>query len=335
MTRVKIGLLSKKRGNFALQERFRGPTSVVDTTELEVEHHRTALTGAGYEVHVLPWGPDIMREIQALGTSLVFNVSSLAEAALLEDMGVPYAGSGTSAIAVSLNKALAKILWRQEGLPTSAFHLAESIKDCEIFRDNPPIPYPLFVKPAAGRGSAGVDASSIVRDYGELRRAVAHRLTLIRQPVLIEKFLKGREVTLGVLGNDAARVLPPLEIVYRDGDATLSFEKKEMDDDSFSCPAALTDEEGRMMRDLALRAYRTLGFRDFGRIDTILTPDGPFLLEANAFAGLMCTPRDKPHSYIGFMARAEGMNGRDLLGEIVRNAAARVEVHDGTADATH
>jgi D-alanine-D-alanine ligase len=79
-----------------------------------------------------------------------------------------------------------------------------------------------------------------------------------------------------------------------------------------------------MLNALALRAYHALGFRDFGRVDVILTKDGPFLLEANAFAGLMCTPIEKPHSYIGFMARAEGMNGRDLLGEIVGNAAARL-----------
>jgi D-alanine-D-alanine ligase len=321
---MRIGLLSKKRGNFAIQEKFRGPTSLVDSTNLEVEHHRAALASGGYAVNLLHWGPDVMRDIRASGVDLVFNVSSLAEAALLEDMGVPYVGSDTAAIAVSLNKPLAKKLWRLEGLPTSPFHLAESVEDCEPFRDRPPIPFPPFVKPAAGRGSAGVDATSVVHDHEQLRRAVAHRLTMIQQPVLIERLLRGREVTLGVLGNGNARVLPPLEIVYRDGDITLSFEKKELDDDSFFCPARLTKEESVMMRDLALRAYGVLGFRDFGRIDAILTPDGPFLLEANAFAGLMCTPREKPHSYIGFMARAEGMSGRDLLGEIVQNAAARL-----------
>jgi D-alanine-D-alanine ligase len=324
MKHLRIGVLFKKRGNFILQEKFRGPTSVVDTTELEVEHHRAALSSAGYEVTVLDWGPDIMRDLPASKVGLVFNVSSLAEAALMEDMGMPYVGSGTSAIALSLNKPLAKTLWRQEGLPTAPSCLAHSEKDCEVFRDDPPIPYPLFVKPAAGRGSAGIDASSIVRSYEELRRAVAHRLAMIRQPVLIESFLRGREITLGVLGNEAARILPPLEIVYREGDVTLSFEKKEIDDDTFLCPASLTDEESRMMANLALRAYQVLGFRDFGRIDTILTSDGPFLLEANAFAGLMCTPKDKPHSYVGVMARAEGMSGRDLLDEIVQDAVARL-----------
>jgi D-alanine-D-alanine ligase len=167
--------------------------------------------------------------------------------------------------------------------------------------------------------------ASVVRNYDQLVRGVRERLARIGQPVLIERFLRGREVTLGVLGNGGdARVLPPLEIVYRQGDVTLTFEKKELDDDTFLCPAPLTAEEEQMMQRLALQAYRTLGLQDFGRIDTILTNKGPFLLEGNSFAGLMCTPRERPHSYIGFMARADGMEGNDLLDEIVRAAVGRI-----------
>lgn len=324
MTRLKIGVLSKKRGNFLIQEKFRGPTSVADSTYLEVAHHESALAAAGFDVAPLEWGPDILRDIQGSGVDLVFNVSSMVEAAVLEELGIPFVGSDTSAIAVSLNKELAKKLWIRESLPTSPFHVARSEAELDAFRDTPPLAYPLFVKPVAGRGSAGVDASSVVHNYDELRRAAIHRITMIRQPVLIEKFLRGREITLGVIGNEKARVLPPLEIAYREGDVTLSYEKKEMDDDTFFCPARLTREEARAMQDLALRAYRALGFRDYGRIDTILTPEGPFLLEANAFAGLMCTPPRKPHSYIGVMARAEGMDGRTLLGEIVDHAVSRL-----------
>jgi len=79
-----------------------------------------------------------------------------------------------------------------------------------------------------------------------------------------------------------------------------------------------------MMQQLALRAYHMLGFKDYGRIDTILTEEGPFLLEGNTFAGLMCTPKEKPHSYIGFMARAEGKDGKDLLDEIIQIAIKRL-----------
>jgi len=69
-----------------------------------------------------------------------------------------------------------------------------------------------------------------------------------------------------------------------------------------------------------------LGFKDFGRIDAILTEEGPFLLEGNTFAGLMCTPKEKPHSYVGIMARAEGKDGVDLLDEIIQIAIERLSL---------
>jgi D-alanine-D-alanine ligase len=319
----RIGLLSKKRGNFALQEKFLGAGKVVDETDIESEHHEQALTEAGYSIHPLRWGPGFINDLRTSQIDLVFNVSSLVEAAILEELEIPYVGSDTFTIAIAADKSLAKRLWLQAGLPTSPFRVARSAQDCDQFRSAPPIAYPLFVKPVAGRGSSGINDQSIVHTYDQLVSAVVDRLETIGQPVLIEKFLRGREITLGVLGNDDARVLPPLEVVYCAGGSTLSFEKKEADDDMFLCPAPLTGEETATMQQLALQAYHTLGFKDYGRIDTILTDEGPFLLEGNTFAGLTCTPWEKPRSYIGFMARAEGKDGKALLDEIIQIAMKR------------
>jgi D-alanine-D-alanine ligase len=324
MAKLRIGLLNKKRGNFALQAKFVGVDGIVDETDAEVEHHERALVEAGYEVHPIHWGPNFIDDLQVSEVDLVFNVSSLVEAAIVEELAIPYVGSDTVTIAIATDKSLAKRLWQREGLPTSPFRVARSEKDCEAFRGDPPFGYPLFIKPVAGRGSAGINDASVVHSYDQLLSGVAERIETVGQPVLIERFLRGREITLGVLGNGDARTLPPLEIVYREGDVTLTFEKKELDDDSFFCPAPLTVEEAQMMQQLALRAYHVLGFKDFGRIDTILTEEGPFLLEGNTFAGLMCTPEEKPHSYIGFMARAEGKGGMELLDEIIQAAVKRL-----------
>ncbi len=324
IARLRIGLLNKKRGHFAIQEMFIGADNVVDETYTEVEHHEQALTEAGYTVYQIHWGPNFINKLQALQVDLVFNFSSLVEAAILEDLEIPYVGSDTFTIAIATDKSLAKRLWQQVGLPTSPFCVAKSEKDCKVFRDNPPFEYPLFIKPVAGRGSAGINNASVIHSYDQLVSEVMERLETISQPVLIEKFLRGREIALGVLGNENARTLPPLEIVYREGDVTLTFETKEIDNDSFLCPAPLTAEETHKMQQLALRAYRVLGFKDFGRIDTILTEEGPFLLEGKSFAGLRCTPKENPHSYIGFMARAEGKDGKDLLDEIIQSAIKRL-----------
>ena len=326
MTKLRIGLLNKKRGNFAIQGKFMGADNVVDETDAEVEHHERALTEAGYSIRQIDWGPNFINDLQASQVDLVFNVSSLVEAAILEELEIPYVGSDVFTIAISTDKSLTKRLWLQAGLPTAPFCVARSEKDCKVFRDDPPFEYPLFVKPVAGRGSAGINDASVIHSYDQLVSGVEERLETISQPVLIEKFLRGREITLGVLGSGDARALPPLEIVYREGDATLTFEKKELDNDSFLCPAPLTAEETQMMQHLALQAYQVLGFKDYGRIDMILTGEGPFLLEGNTFAGLMCTPKEKPHSYVGFMARAEGKDGKDLLDEIIQSAVMRLNL---------
>ena len=324
MTPVKIGLLDKKRGNFKIQEKFAGVDKVVDQTLDEVRHHEEALRGAGHDVRTIHWGPDIIRDLTDTDVDIVFNVSSLVEAAILEELEIPFVGSNTFAISLATDKSLAKKVWRQAGLPTSPFHVARTEDDCAIFRDDPPFGYPLFIKPVAGRGSAGITEESVVENFDQLVKGVRERCATIGQPVLIERFLRGREITQCVLGNgEDARVLPPLEIAYCEDAVTLTFDKKEVDDDTFICPARLTDEETETMRELARKAYRTLGFDDYGRIDAILTDEGPVLLEGNTFAGLMCTPREKPHSYIGVMAVAAGMDGEDLLGEIVHFALKR------------
>ena len=147
MKQLRIGLLSKKRGNFAIQEKFTGAGSVIDETNAEVAHHEQALTRAGHSVHRIRWGPDFVKYLQDSQVDLVFNVSSMVEAAILEEIGIPYVGSDTFGIAVAADKSLAKRLWQQVGLPTSPFRVVRSEKDCEPFRDDPPFEYPLFIKP--------------------------------------------------------------------------------------------------------------------------------------------------------------------------------------------
>jgi len=324
MSNLRIGLLNKKRGNFTLQGKFAGTEVVVDETYKEVAHHEKALTEAGYDVVRINWGSSIINDIKVANVDIVFNVSSLVEAAILEELEIPYVGSDPFAIALATDKSLAKRIWQHAGLPTSPFYVARTKEDCLIFRRNSPFEYPLFIKPIAGRGSAGITEESVIESYDQLVSGVVDRYETIGQPVLIERFLKGIEITFGVLGNDDdIRVLPPLEIVYKDGALTLTYDKKEIDDDNFFCPARLRSEEVNEMQLLVTRAYKALGFRDYGRIDTILTEEGPFLLEGNSFAGLMCTPKEKPHSYIGFMSVAEGKNGKELLDEIVQSAIKR------------
>jgi len=322
---VKICVLNKKRGNFVLHEKFAKNQEIIDTTHVEVNHHVESLQEAGFDVTILKWDSEILNKINQLDGSLIFNVSSLVETAILEEYSKPFVGSDSIACAIATDKALAKEIWAKHKLPTSPFVLAKKIEDCEIFKENPPFDYPLFIKPSRGRGSSGIDDKSLIHTYAELLEGVKTRLETIKQPVLIERFLEGREITCGIIGNkETIRVLPLLEIIHTGSDKFLTFDKKELDDDQFQSPASLTLSETEMMQNLAINAYKAIGLRDYGRIDMILTKEGPFLLEANSFAGLMCTPIEKPHSYMGFMAKAANLSKSEFLSEIVQKAQIRL-----------
>jgi len=327
MEKIKIGLLNKKRGNFKIHEKFVGTDNVIDETHKEVAHHKQALIDAGYEVRTISWSDSFIKDLEDNKVDLVFNVSGMAEAAILEELEIPFVGSDTTTIAIAVDKSLSKTIWKSKGLQTSPFRVAKSIEDCSVFKDNPPFNYPLFIKPIAGRGSAGIDDNSIIKNYEQLVKGVKEILITINQPVLIEKFLQGTEISFGLIGNgNDIKVLPPLEISFNGTGNFLTFDKKEIDDDTFYCPARLNGKDTCKIKEFVKKAYQVIGFKDYGRVDTVLTKEGPYLIEINSFAGLMCTPKEKPHSYFGFMAAADDMSASDLIDEIIKSALKRYKM---------
>jgi len=323
--KIKICVLEKKRGNFLLHEKFTPNQEIIDTTHQEVQHHIDALREAGYDVITLKWTDNIFADLKKINVDLVFNVSSIVETTILEEIQMPHVGSDVIGCAIATDKALIKELWIKNKLSTSPFILAKNVADCDIFEKDKPFDYPLFIKPSQGRGSSGIDKTSLIHSFAELKEQVEKRLTTIDQPVIIEKFLDGREITCGIIGNgDHTRALPLLEIIHEGKNKFLTFDKKELDDDSFQCPAKFTPKQTQEIQNLAISAYKIAGIKDYGRVDMILTKDGPFLLEINCFAGLMCTPLDKPHSYMGFMAKAQHKKSSVFLDEIVKEALIRI-----------
>jgi len=325
-SKIKICVLEKKRGNFSIHEKFTHEIEIIDTTHQEVQHHFDALSEAGYDVIKLKWNDNIIAELKKNTIDLVFNVSSIVETAILDELNIPHIGSDVFGCIIATDKALMKNLWIMNKLPTSPFVLAKELKDCEIFEKEKPFDYPLFIKPSQGRGSSGIDKSSYINSFYELKEQVEKRLTTINQPVIIERFLNGREITCGIIGNgDRIKALPLLEIIHDGKNQFLTFDKKELDDDIFQCPARLTLKQAQQMQKLAISAYKIAGLKDYGRVDMILSKEGPFLLEINSFAGLMCTPIEKPHSYMGFMAKAQNKKSSEFLDEIVKEALIRIQ----------
>lgn len=237
--------------------------------------------------------------------------------ALCEMFDQPYTFSDPLTCAVTLDKPLAKRVVRDHGLPTAPFAVIERPEDAERVDLAPP----LFVKPIAEGSSKGVTARSRVTSHEELQEACADLLRRFEQPVLVESFLPGREVTVGILGNgEGARVVGIMEVSFRDGTdgAYTALNKAEY---QTRIEYQLLDGEPLAVRarQVALGAYHALSCRDTARVDLRCDASGePCFLEINPLPGLHPVTSDLP-----IMSRLAGLSYTGLLGRIVEASAQR------------
>ncbi len=237
--------------------------------------------------------------------------------ALCELFDQPYVFSDPLTMAASLDKAWAKRIVRDAGVPTASFAVVESsvneVKDWEDF--------PAFVKPLAEGTGKGCERASMVASPAELKSAVDSILIRFRQPALIERFLPGREFTVGVVGNGyAARVVGVCEITMNTGaeQGVYSLANKELSEELVTYTRA-GDEAARRAGQLALIAYRALQCRDAARIDFRCDDMGePVFLEANPLAGL-----HPSHSDLPILAAQNGIGHEALIGMILDAASGR------------
>jgi D-alanine-D-alanine ligase len=244
--------------------------------------------------------------------------------AILDVYEIPYTFADPCVMSVCLHKGLTKAVVGRAGVPTAPFAIVELPEDVTHVS----LPFPLFVKPIAEGTGKGVTPDSKVRNKEQLANACAMVLDRYRQPALVERFLPGREFTVGVVGTGPdARVLGTLEIVLRpDAEAEVySYLNKERCEElvEYRLVRAGDDAEVRQAEEAALAAWRVLGCRDGGRIDLRSNEQGePHFIEANPLAGL-----HPAHSDLPMLASAIGMTYVELVSEIIDSARVRVSTH--------
>lgn len=237
--------------------------------------------------------------------------------ALLEAHGIPYTFSDPLVCALTLHKGMTKRVLRALGLPTPDFVEVHDPADLEGIT----LPFPLFVKPLAEGSSKGITADSRVATVAQTQRIVRRLLRRFPAGVLVETFLPGRELTVGILGTGAgARAVAVLEVFLlegADGDA-YNFANKWLWQGRTRF--ALTDEvTAREARALALEAWRGLGCRDCGRVDLRADAKGNFqILEVNPVAGLHPTDSNLP-----MMCALVGISYTELVAQIIDSAFER------------
>ncbi len=202
--------------------------------------------------------------------------------ALLELMKVRYTGSGPLGSGIAMDKDVSKRLLRDAQVPTLPWRVARAPNfgyDPDIIEDL--IGYPTVVKPSRQGSSVGL---TIVQEPGELEAAVREAAKYDSE-VMIERYAKGRELTVGILGDQA---LPPVEIRPKKG--IYDYHSKYTPGmTEYLCPAPLDEELVAQMQAYALRAFKVLKLRGYARIDFILAKEQLFCLEANTLPGMTAT----------------------------------------------
>ncbi|MFQ5574643.1 MAG: D-alanine--D-alanine ligase, partial [Terriglobia bacterium] len=230
---------------------------------------------------------------------------------LLEILGIPYTGSGVLASALSLNKVLAKKVWSFEAIPTPKFasYSERQWRDGndEIRRVAGSFGFPLVVKPVSEGSTLGL---SVVKSTDELGSAVNEAFRFDTE-IMIEEFIDGKEITVGVVGNHEPLTLPTLEVVT---DRPLyDYEAKYTEGLSrHIIPAGISEAGREAAAELALRAHTALGCRGFSRVDLMVGEQERLsVLELNTIPGLT------ELSLFPDAAKAAGYEFPDLIERIV------------------
>lgn len=314
---------------------------------------RSAIESDGHRTIFIQADRKLPNTIQDAHPDICFNISEglggdAREAqvpALLEMLRIPYTGSRVMANAISLDKTLTKRIWRDRRLPVAPFQ--EFIVGDEPLRAD--LHFPLFVKPAKEGTGMGVDAKAVVRDKTELMERVLYLLHYYKQPALVEKYLTGREFTMGLIGRwDSMKysrhpewyaqnkmgyhLFPALELVSEGSitpglysQAAKSIAIGEEGAPGYLCPAPITDLMAQKIQNLVTRAHMSIKAIDYSRTDIRLDDAGePCLIEINTLPGL--TPG---FSDLCLEAAAEGIGYNDLILDILYLGASRWDLLPG------
>ena len=234
---------------------------------------------------------------------------------LLEILGIPFTGPGAAACARCMDKSLAKHAMREAGVQTPDWFAFSQAAFRELGaadalgRIEEALGFPLVVKPSRGGSSLGVKFAA---DGAEVPQALIAAFSYDDR-ILLERFVDGRELAVGVLGEEA---LPIVEAIPAEGDRYDFEARYAIGRTHFVCPAELEPVVAAAVTEAALATYRALGCTGFARIDVMLDPDGPWVLEANAIPGLTDT------SLLPQAAEAAGMSFEQLVERIVDLALA-------------
>jgi len=296
-----------------------------------VEAIAAAVEGCGHSVVRLGGGREFLAGVLQHDVDLVFNIAEglgihrgreAQVPSVLEMLDIPYTGSDPACLAICLDKPLAKTVVAQRGVQTPRWRVVADERELRETRWES-FPFPAFVKPAHEGSSMGIRSTSRVEDAGRLVEEAASLLARYRQPVLVEEFIDGDEITVGVVGNSPPVVVGIMRVLPRTREPYFVYSLEVKRDwrrlVDYECPAQLEPGLAHEIAESGVRAFEAVGCRDLARVDFRLSRDGvPHFLEINPLPGLNPTSGDLP-----IMASRVGVRYEVLIGDILRSALER------------
>ncbi|MDG0969879.1 MAG: D-alanine--D-alanine ligase [Porticoccaceae bacterium] len=268
-----------------------------------------ALTNLGISAHLIDVGDDISQQLEGLQVERIFIAlhgpggEDGTVQSVLDDLKIPYTGSGVASSALAMDKKRSKELWQEIGLPTSQFVVLN--KDTDWVKTLHALGGKSMVKPASEGSSIGMSRVTTPLQLQEAWAIAAEFDTTI----IAEPLLEGNEYTVAILNG---RVLPSIRISadheFYDYDA-----KYYSDETSYFCPSGLSAEREQEIQQISLAAFRSLGCEGWGRVDIMTDEMGQFqLLEVNTVPGMTS------HSLVPMAAAAVGLDFDQLVFEILK-----------------
>jgi D-alanine-D-alanine ligase len=323
---MKIGITYDLKADLPASNDFPDDFQEEFDSPVTIEAIAAALRGLGHEVELLGDGRELLECLLRQPPDFVFNfaeghgVGRCREArvpAVLEMLGIPYSGSDPLTLSVTLDKDCAKRLVQSAGVAVPRGYVLEANHDLNGFAVPP---YTAIVKPAWEGSSKGIRGKCVVDRAGELIAAVSVLRRAHPQPILVEEYIAGEELTVGIVGNEEPHIIGILRVVPMRPDErfvySLEVKRDYLRQVRYEYWPA---RQAKAVADAALRVYRTLGCRDVARIDFRLKNGVPYFLEVNPLPGL-----NPESSDLVILSRLAGWSYEQLIERILRAALERI-----------
>jgi D-alanine-D-alanine ligase len=311
---------------------------IESSDEAEFDVARTLLA-AGHQVRMLGFRDDfdqLVDGLRAEPADVVFNLSEryrlqsgldYTVAAVLEMLDMPYTGASSEGLMLARDKALTKKVLAYEGIRIPHFMVCRRAAPVQRPSD---LRFPLIVKPLNEDASVGIAQASVVRDDDALKERVSFVHDKFATDAIVEEFIAGRELYIGVMGNDPPVAFPPIEMVFAT-DSTVesriatfkakwSVKYRTSRGIQNEIAKNLSAEVRQRLAEVSLRAYQAAGLRDYGRIDVRLAHDDAiYVVEANP------NPYLADGEDLAWAAEEGGHHYQDLIEKIAEMALGRVK----------